>query len=121
MNYTAYQRDYFKNIPKGVYIRQRANAKRRTIPWEFTFETWWKLWEESGKWDQRGTRRGDYCMGRKNDQGPYHPDNCVIIPFGQNSRFSILKSQPHLNRENSKKDILPLRFAEDLQWKCKVA
>lgn len=120
MTYSEYQRDYFKNIPKGVYIRQKANARRRTIPWEFTFDSWWKLWEDSGHWGQRGTRRGDYCMARKNDQGPYSPENCLIIPFGHNSRCAILRTKPHLEKENASKPVIPQRLAKDLCWKCKV-
>jgi hypothetical protein len=78
------QKEY-NQTPKGKYIRQRANADRRGIPWEFTFETWWKVWEDSGMWDERGVGRNAYCMSRINDEGPYCPGNVEIKPQWENS------------------------------------
>lgn len=71
------QKDY-NRTPKGAYIRQRSNANRRGIPWDFTFETWWEVWEQSGKWEERGVGRSAYAMCRINDEGPYSPGNVEI-------------------------------------------
>jgi hypothetical protein len=87
--YEKYIKQYQKT-PKGKYGVQRANAKRRGISWEFTFETWWKLWQESGKWDLRGTESHQYCMARVHDEGPYSPDNVLIRTMASNSRDCIL-------------------------------
>jgi hypothetical protein len=77
------QKDY-ENSPKGKYRRQRANAEFREIPWDFTFETWWKLWEDSGMWEERGVGRNAFCMSRIDDEGPYSPSNVEIVPQWQN-------------------------------------
>jgi len=69
--------------PIGVYVNQRRNARRRGIGWQFTLASWWRVWNESGKWPERGRGRG-YCMCRYYDQGPYSPDNCYIATGVEN-------------------------------------
>lgn len=76
----------WKSFPKKTrkaYITQRTNAKKRGISWEFNLNTWWAVWEKSGKWDRRGTGEG-YCMARNRDEGPYAPGNVYICTVGQN-------------------------------------
>lgn len=79
--------DEFLGIPKSAkiaYREQKGNAQYRKIGWAFTIYTWWKVWESSGKWEDRG--RGDgFCMGRKNDVGIYSPDNVYICTGKQNA------------------------------------
>lgn len=72
-------------LAKQRYTEQRYIAKQRSIEWLFTFETWWDMWQQSGKWEQRGRKRGQWCMGRRGDTGPYSPDNVDIILVEQNS------------------------------------
>jgi hypothetical protein len=70
---------------KKRYSEQKGVAKSRKIEWLFTFETWWKMWTDSGKWELRGNRKNQYCMARKGDVGPYSPENVDIILTTQNS------------------------------------
>ena len=72
--------------PKGAYIAHKARAKYRGIAWEFTFETWWKVWQDSGKWEQRGLNKGQYVMCRHKDVGPYSPQNVRIDTTENNIR-----------------------------------
>jgi hypothetical protein len=74
--------------PRGKYWQQKTNAKRRGIAWEFTFETWWQLWEASGMWEQRGAAAGYYCLSRRGDAGAYSPDNCAVMLFEANATES---------------------------------
>lgn len=74
----------FQMSPRGRYMEQKSKAWGRRIPWRFTFETWWALWEKSGKWKQRGNSKGKYCMCRYEDKGPYSPENCFIGPYLKN-------------------------------------
>ncbi len=83
-NYERYTKSYQKT-PMGRYIRHQANANRRGIPWKFTFETWWKMWEDSGKWELRGRKSGMFCMARNGDRGEYSPENVQIVQMGVNS------------------------------------
>ena len=66
------------------YIWQKKRAKQRNIPFLITFEEWCNLWLSSGKWDQRGNKKGQYVMSRYNDIGPYAIDNVTIITTESN-------------------------------------
>lgn len=69
--------------PLWKYSQQRNSAKQRAIPWRLTFAEWWRIWQESGHWDERGRGKG-YCMARWADDGPYSVDNVYICTIGQN-------------------------------------
>lgn len=77
----ARQKRYNKT-PKGRYRQHKANAKRRGVPFELTYEQWYDLWEpflgRSGSWP------GGYVMARRGDEGPYAVGNVAIVPHGQN-------------------------------------
>jgi hypothetical protein len=60
------------------FAEHRDNAAKRGIPFRLTFEQWFAIWEASGKWKQRGTRRGQYCMARPGDRGAYEVGNVTI-------------------------------------------
>jgi hypothetical protein len=75
----------FMSKVKARYTQQLCQARKRNVEWLFTFETWWKMWQDSGKWEQRGRKQGQYCMARKGDVGPYSVDNVEIITHIQNS------------------------------------
>ena len=72
--------------PCTIYARQKAMAKIRNIEWHLTFEEWWDIWEQSGKYEQRGRGAGKYCMSRKNDIGPYAVGNVYIQTIDDNNR-----------------------------------
>jgi len=63
--------------PTYCFSQQRKNADQRGIGWEMTLWQWWKVWEQSGHWSERGRGRG-YGMCRLNDTGPYAVDNVYI-------------------------------------------
>ena len=73
-------------IIKQRYQEQKNAAIQRGIEWEFTFESWWKVWEDSGQWENRGRSKGKYCMSRKEDKGPYNPENVFIQTHEQNAK-----------------------------------
>ena len=63
---------------RRAYMMQRHNAKRRGIIWQFTYAVWIAWWEAQLGPDwfkKRGIRLGQYVMARKNDVGPYSPEN----------------------------------------------
>jgi hypothetical protein len=74
-----------KKLIKARYTQQLCAARKRKIEWLFTFETWWKMWDESGKWSQRGRKSNQYCMARKGDVGPYSPENVNIVTCATNN------------------------------------
>ena len=78
------------------YRTQRKGAGRRGIPFLLSFEEWAALWVQSGKWHQRGSHFGQFCMARYGDTGPYALGNVRICSveenqaewFADKSRFS---------------------------------
>jgi len=67
---------------KQKYNTQKAGAKVRNIEWHFTYESWLAWWGDDIV--NRGNKSGQLVMARKNDNGPYHPDNVEKITCNQN-------------------------------------
>lgn len=63
--------------PTYAFSQQRKSAGQRGIGWELNLWQWWKIWEHSGHWAERGRGHG-YGMCRLNDVGPYAADNVYI-------------------------------------------
>jgi hypothetical protein len=75
---------------KRRYNSQKANAKRRGIEWQFTFETWLKFWGDDLY--KRGQGHDRLCMQRFGDAGPYHPDNCrKDYPLKNNKTQGVIR------------------------------
>lgn len=72
---------------------------QRGVEWKFTFDTWMKLWNDSGHYDERGASRGKYCMARLRDIGPYSPENCTIVPWVLNTTDARRKIKLIINKE----------------------
>jgi hypothetical protein len=60
------------------YLQQRAQSRRRAIPFNITFAQWYELWTSSGHLDDRGIGAGQYCMSRYGDAGAYEIGNVFI-------------------------------------------
>lgn len=60
------------------YYEHRGRSERRNIDFLFTFGEWISMWKDSGQWENRGTKKGQYCMSRVGDVGPYSVENCFI-------------------------------------------
>jgi hypothetical protein len=73
------------STPKGKYSKHKANAVRRGVAFSLTFQEWWRIWEQSGKWGKRGNRRGMYQMCRIGDLGGYELGNVYIGKHEQNT------------------------------------
>lgn len=70
------------------FNQQRDNARKRNIEWQLSFDEWWEIWQNSGRWDERGCGRGLYCMCRNGDVGPYAADNVFIATCEENLSFA---------------------------------
>jgi hypothetical protein len=76
---------------RRAYSTQKSNTLKRKdrngnpIEWLFTFDEWIEIWLKSGHWHQRGNRRGQYCMARFGDVGPYAPWNVEIKLHSENT------------------------------------
>jgi len=77
----------WNETPEGKYSNHKTAAGKRGIEWEFTFDTWWAMWEPH--WDKRGNGGDKLCMCRRGDRGPYSPENCRI----DTNRNNILEAR----------------------------
>ena len=75
----------YKFTPNVAYHDQKAAAKKRGIEWQFTYTVWLEWWGDD--FASRGKGRGKLCMARKNDTGPYHPDNVFKCLYEENTRI----------------------------------
>lgn len=85
---------------KYKYIRHRGHAKERGIEWLFTFDSWKKVWEDSGKIEDRGVT--GYQMCRYNDTGPYSPDNVYIALGSENKADAYYNGVSWLAQQHKK-------------------
>ena len=77
-------KDRHGNKPIKTFRQQQHSAAKRGIHWDLLFSEWWLIWRDSGKWEQRGRGKGEYCMGRHNDCGAYKAGNVKIITVEKN-------------------------------------
>lgn len=83
-----------KNGASRAWAYQRRNARMRNIEWHLTLAAWWGIWQSSGKWEQRGRRKGNYVMARLQDSGPYAPSNVWVCEVAENIREARAHSKP---------------------------
>lgn len=73
--------------PVGAFNSQRQNARSRGISWDLKLWEWWQIWQQSGKWDERGRGKGKYVMCRFGDVGAYEAGNVYIATCEHNTSF----------------------------------
>lgn len=116
----TYAQQKYEKTGKGMFVRQRANARRRKVEWSLTYDEWQQIWNDSGKFDKRGTGAGTYCMARKFDEGAYSVENVEIVPNSQNSKLSYKRTlKQYNNPEKAIKSEYPDNYPwhNDLGWK----
>ena len=84
---------------KAKFSTHKAGAKSRNIPFNFTFDEWLKFWINSGHWEERGNKKGQYVMSRKNDIGPYEIGN-VYIQLSEQNLKDIVRTE-EMNKHHS--------------------
>jgi len=94
------QTNRFANkCPASAYFQQKISAKKRGIEWNITFPEWWKIWEQSGQWGNRGVHMNQYVMTRIGDIGGYSKDNIVIKTSMENIREYWDENRKHLKNK----------------------
>ena len=66
------------------YTKGRVDKAGNKIEFRLTFDEWLAIWESSGHYQDRGIRKGQYCMSRHNDLGHYEVGNVSIVPIEKN-------------------------------------
>jgi hypothetical protein len=104
-----------RNIQQNRFYQHKINAERRGVEFKFTFDEWVKMWEDSGKWDERGWGSEKYCMARHNDTGPYSIDNVSIQTNKENNQFSVT------HRDHNKWLPAIIEARKDPIWKASIS
>jgi len=104
-----------KELYKKIFTKRKTDAKHRGISWELTLEQFIKIWESSGHWHERGTRKTNYIMVRVTadgvyNVGPYAIGNVKIVNRSENNRIVNLKkvadgTHNFLGSENNRKRV----------------
>lgn len=82
----------WRATPRGKFSDHRRYAKARGVGFKLTFDEWWSIWKESGKYGKRGNRHGCYVMCRKGDEGPYAVGNVYVDKFERNAIDGMRKA-----------------------------
>ncbi len=85
-------RDEWKAIgteARNLYRQNRNYAAKILVPWELTLGQWWKIWQDSGKWEERGRGTG-YGLTRIDTTKPFSVDNVVIETAQESMRHRRL-------------------------------
>jgi hypothetical protein len=69
---------------KRKYDSHRANAGKRGIPFELTFDEWLGVWGD--KLDRRGNHKDELVMCRNGDRGAYAVGNVRIASPAENAQ-----------------------------------
>lgn len=68
------------------FKEQRRSANMRAVGWKLNISDWWRIWQDSGKWSERGRGKNKYCMARLDDAGAYEIGNVHIVTNSDNMR-----------------------------------
>ena len=79
---------------KHCIEKQRLDRNGQLIEMRLSFEEWCKVWLDSGKWELRGNKKGQYCMSRVEDIGHYEVGNVFIQLASDNVRQGQLGRSP---------------------------
>ena len=83
---------------KAAFSKQCVDARKRGIEMHFTFEEWCAWWENQlgPDWFKlRGRRKGQYCMARYKDNGPYaaHNVRCKTVEYNH-AEYNLYRKVP---------------------------
>lgn len=109
-----YEHPSIKGLKEDIrkYSQHRRQAAQRGIDFLLSFAEWYEWWQQTGHYEERGCRHGQYVMARHNDTGPYSLDNIKCITHEENRsecyanpafRISMLKenrNKPKAERES---------------------
>ena len=89
-------------IYEPAYKAQIRGCKRKVdvlgnpVEMRMSLQQFADKWDQSGHWDQRGRKKGEYCMARIDDLGHYEWDNVKIILHSENVTESQIGNRNHM-------------------------
>lgn len=99
VDYDTYCNRFRGNIPRAatdhdpvmIYKRTRQLMLQRGLEFSIDFDGWWQLWQDSKQWKNRGIRRGQYWIRRKDPTQGYVVGNLEVYRVGtpRNARYDV--------------------------------
>ena len=62
-----------------AWHKHRSQANYRKEKHELTFDDWLELWSDPEQWHNRGRQKDCWVLSRKDLEGAWSRDNCVIM------------------------------------------
>ena len=90
--------DYDRFLAHQKRTIGRIDRLGNPIEFKLSFDEWAAIWNESGQSANRGTRRGQYCMARRDDIGHYEIGNVFIQLSSENFRDAARRGHPSTNK-----------------------
>jgi hypothetical protein len=91
-----------KGSPAHRYSEQKSNVLKRGLRFDISLEDWFEVWEKSGKWEQRGNKKHEYCMCRFQDKGHYTKGNVFIATNTENCKEGLANLPMKERHEHNK-------------------
>ena len=71
------------------WLRHKCQAKYRNEPYDFPYDSWLMVWQDSGKMDLMGRRKGAYTMVRIDPKLPWHISNVAIMERRWHTKMNL--------------------------------
>jgi hypothetical protein len=84
-----------------AYLDQRRNAARLGIEWALSLSEWAAIWDQSGKWAERGRGNG-YCLARRGNCGPFAAWNVRVCSNAVNASESYTRTPAAVRTEKAR-------------------
>lgn len=89
-------------IVKMAYDNFKNGSDTRDLS-PMPFNDWFILWSESGKWEQKGTRKGEYCLGRIDKDKLFTKDNSKVMTNAENKKQANSKHATNITPRSESK------------------
>ena len=89
---------------QALGCKKKVDALGNPVEMKMSLQQFADKWIQSGHWDERGIKKGQYCMARNNDIGHYEWDNVRIITNSENS-IEANKGRTHSDETKAKMSV----------------
>lgn len=78
-----------KNTMRMRWLRHKCQAKYRKEVYDLPYDSWLMVWQDSGKQDKMGRRKGAYTMVRIDPKLPWHITNVAIMERRWHTKMNL--------------------------------
>lgn len=71
--------DPVRHLQHWTYLRKKSQALYRNEEWDLSIQDWFRLWDESDQWDNRGRHKDSSAMFMIDPERGWSIDNVEIV------------------------------------------